>query len=299
MSMSVFKGPLLILLGAVCFSCSGTLQALAPEGISPLSSVAVRSLFGSVFLFAVSFAKGNLKGLGIRDIPWKCLALCAFCLLFAQLFFFVGNQKIGVSVGTVVDIGSTPLWAAVVSWILFRKKPSAFWYVATALSIGGIVLLNLSAESTDINLLWIAAPLAGGFAYACYLIFNPTIPRNFNPELSMAFVLGMDCLILLPLTYFFPIDWAYSSIRGLSVALGLGVVTAGVAFSCVLAGLRQTSPIVAATLGLAEPLGATCWGIFLLQEPSDIFTLSGLGCITVSILLLMYGQKQESTDNRS
>ncbi|WP_354670047.1 EamA family transporter, partial [Turicimonas muris] len=51
-------------------------------------------------------------------------------------------------------------------------------------------------------------------------------------------------------------------------------------------GVRHTKASVASTLGLAEPMGAACWGIFLLHEPYSAWTLLGIGLILVSILVL-------------
>ena len=81
----------------------------------------------------------------------------------------------------------------------------------------------------------------------------------------------------------------------MGMALYLGVVTAALAFSLTLAGLRRTPTAMAATLALVEPLGAACWGIFLLHEPVGGQELAGMGLLFGGVALLALGKKTENT----
>ena len=51
--------------------------------------------------------------------------------------------------------------------------------------------------------------------------------------------------------------------------------------------MKWTSPVVSATLSLGEPMGAACWGIFLLGEDSSIPTIAGIVLILGAIGLLI------------
>ena len=48
---NTLKGSLLVLLSALCFSISGTLQAIAPDEATPFVITEARMLVGSLFLF--------------------------------------------------------------------------------------------------------------------------------------------------------------------------------------------------------------------------------------------------------
>ena len=52
---------------------------------------------------------------------------------------------------------------------------------------------------------------------------------------------------------------------------------------------------LAATLALVEPLGAACWGIFLLHEPVGGQELAGMGLLFGGVALLALGKKTENT----
>ena len=81
----------------------------------------------------------------------------------------------------------------------------------------------------------------------------------------------------------------------MGIALYLGVVTAALAFSLALAGLRRTPTAIAATLALIEPLGAACWGVFFLGEQLNQTQAAGMFLLCVGVLLETLGKKAPSS----
>ncbi len=110
--------------------------------------------------------------------------------------------------------------------------------------------------------------------------------ENASAEVVMMFVMLFVALINLPTLFFFSLDWVFS-LRGAFVALGLGLVTATLAFSFFFSGARATSAAVASTLGMMEPLGAAVWGILLLHEPCGLLVFVGISLILISIFILI------------
>lgn len=113
--------------------------------------------------------------------------------------------------------------------MLFRKKPLLNWYLATALAITGLVLINGSSTS-GINI-YLFFPLLGGFCYAGYVTFSAALPEDVPQEVLMMLIMSASALVLLPVMWFVLFSWTYSSLRGVSVSLGLGIVTGGMAFT--------------------------------------------------------------------
>lgn len=58
---SRLAGPILILLSALCFSVTGTLQALAPAGATPWVIAEVRMVTSAFFLFCGALRPGNFR----------------------------------------------------------------------------------------------------------------------------------------------------------------------------------------------------------------------------------------------
>lgn len=284
------KGPLLILLGSVCFSFSGTFQQFAPSGATPFTITEARMLIGAAGLlfwcllsrkFSVSF--GSMR--------WKYLVLMAVSLLSFQLLFFSSVLKTGVAVGTVVAIGSTPIWTAIIEKTVFNKSPRSVWFIATTIAVVGIILLNLQNFSGQVNILYTFLPLLAGLAYALEIVFAKEAMQGSSSEVCMMIVMALVALFNLPSLFFNELTWAFTS-RGILVCLGLGLVTASMAFALFFGGTKTTPAAVASTLGMAEPLGAALWGITLLHEPCSLTTLSGIVLILLSLILLIKPEKQ-------
>ena len=163
-------GPLFLLVSCLLFSITGTLQQLAPEGHTPVVITEVRMLLGSLTILAWCLLNHRLPS-NWSAVPWKPMLIAVASVLLYQLLFFYSVEEVGVAVGSVVAIATTPLWAAVIAFLLFKKKPSIFWVIATALAIIGVFMINFSggfqSQSADWRLL---LPITAGLCYGVEII---------------------------------------------------------------------------------------------------------------------------------
>lgn len=286
-------GPLCIILGALCFSTTGTVQALAPDGSHPLGIGALRMQIGALALWAWCACRHSLPA-SLRHWQLRWLIPATLGLLGFQVFFFWGVQQAGVAVGTVTAIGFSPVMAAILARIILGERPARIWYPATALALAGLVLLNLGG-SQGASTAALILPLLAGACYGAYFVFSKPLGRVHAPEHIMLLLCAGSGILLLPVHFCTPPLWLLQP-QGLGMALYLGVVTAALAFSLTLAGLRRTPTAMAATLALVEPLGAACWGIFLLHEPVGGQELAGMGLLFGGVALLALGKKTEGTE---
>lgn len=216
-------------------------------------------------------------------------------MLLYQLLFFYSVEEVGVAVGSVVAIATTPLWAAVIAFLLFKKKPSIFWVIATALAIIGVFMINFSggfqSQSADWRLL---LPITAGLCYGVEIIAVGQVVKKIDPEATMLLEMGLVAVLLLPVTFLFPTGWIFTT-RGILVSLGLGVVTAGIAYPCFTYGIKYTSPVVASTLALTEPLMAAALGIFFLHENLSIPMGLGMLSLMASVIVLIFDKPSQSS----
>ena len=178
MSTPFARGPLLILLGALCFSTTGTVQALSPEGATPYVIGALRMLVGGLALLLWCAFRGDLPR--FWHWPMRCVVPSTLALLGFQFFFFRGVLEAGVAVGTVVAIGFSPIVVALLGLIFLHEKPAKAWYPATGLALIGLILLNADAVG-GASFAGMAFPLLAGFSYACYFVFSKPLARNASP----------------------------------------------------------------------------------------------------------------------
>jgi len=288
-------GPLLILGGALCFSTTGFASALVvADGASVLAVGAVRMLIGGAALAAWCAFRGILPERGgwtARDLLPPTLALAAY-----QLLFFKGTNAAGVALGTVMSIGISPIAVAILNWIVNAEKPARAWYPATAVALLGLVLLNWTDGAAD-RLRSLLPSIGAGFAYAVYMVFSKPLLR-FAPETGIMAVCLLCGLCLSPFLFLSPMHWLASG-TGIAVALDLGLVTAALAFTLLLGGLRTTPAPTAATLGLAEPLCAAMLGFLCLHEAVTPQAVAGIACLMGGALILsLWPSSCNSLNNR-
>ena len=278
----IARGPLLIILSGLCFSTTGTTQALSPEGATPFVIGALRLAVGSIALLAWC-AKGKRLP-DLRTWPLGKTLLAALGVLGYQLSFFMALKFTGVAVGTVVGIGATPIIGGAMAWIFLKEKPLKIWYPATAIALVGLGLLTLTGE-ISIKPLGILLALGAAFFYSVYIISGKVLVQGRDADAVMGVLFGIGAVCCLPIFFIYPTAWIATP-KGIIIALHLGVITAAMAYAFYLAGLRTTNTSTAVTLTLVEPLAAASWGIFLLGEPMTLNSVLGIAAMLASTALL-------------
>ena len=282
---ATLRGPLTMLAGVLLFSTNGFWQAVAPDGATPYVIGAARLLIGTVTLglwCLIRYRKIHLIGW-----HWKAVFVYAFCLFLYQVLFFNGVLLIGVAIGTVISIGSTPIFAGLIQAVWYKNKPDGLWYIATLLAIVGLILVNM-VEGTDFAWYAVFLPLLAGLCSAINVMAGQSVSQTHSAEEGMALVMFFSTLLMIPFFILFPTDWLFTSRGALCVGM-LGVVNAGLAFSLQLAGLKNTPTLIASTLTLGEPMGAALIGIFILDEPCTLESVLGIVLIFLSIIILILG----------
>lgn len=285
MSLQSLKAPLAILCGAFCASTSGTAQALAPEGVTPIAIGAIRLLGGGLVLLLWGLISHNIP----RPDGWPKLrvAVSAAGLTGYQLFFFEACKQTGVAISTMVAIGGCPIVVGILGWIVLKEKPVRLWYAGTTLALCGIALLSLAQGSDmQLSLCGLLLALLGACSYAVFLVAIKPVLQHHDPSQIMTVIFLLGGMGLAPLLCAQPLEWILTP-RGALVAADLVTLTTSLSFTLVLYGMKTTSAAVTSTLGLAEPIGAAILGFLVLNEPFSSQTLLGLFCILVSMLLLI------------
>jgi DME family drug/metabolite transporter len=202
-----------------------------------------------------------------------------------QLCFFAAVARTGVAAGTVVAIGSGPVIAGVVSWLVNREVPGWPWAVATVLATTGCALLGLSGGSVTIDPVGILLAVGAGGSYAIYVVASKELVAAQRPEAAMAVVFGLGALLLTPLFFMQDFGWLAEP-RGLAVALHLGIVTTALAYALFAEGLTTTPVATAVTLTLGEPLTATLLGVLVLHESLNGMAMAGVALLLVGLIIL-------------
>ncbi|MFZ4813182.1 MAG: DMT family transporter [Phototrophicaceae bacterium] len=270
-------GTLYILIAATLWGTTGTSQALAPQGVNPLTIGAARILIGGLALIAIALLGGGFR----QRARWSIglVAGAAITTAAYQVLFFGGTRLAGVAVGTLVGIGSAPIFAGILGAVFDRERLSRAWIIATALALVGCSLLVISTQSADdVNLWGVPLALGAGLSYALFTLFNKRLLADHRADEVMAVSFGVGALLLLPTLFFASTGWIFTT-GGLVVVLHLGLIATGLAYVCFGRGLQTVSVATVGTLTLAEPLTAALLGVFVVGERLPV-----LGWVGVAVL---------------
>jgi len=293
-----------VLAAALLFGTTGTSMALGPDDTTPLSVGAVRLVIGGTGLAIIAFvlarrharrAVAPAPRFGIR--PLALMVLTGFCLALYQPLFFLGTERNGVAVGTVVALGSAPILAGLLEWVLTRRVPTTTWMLATALATVGVVMLGFGGEAptagsgggTDpIGLL---ASVGAGATFA--VIANTQrrlLDEGWDP-FTVVGAMGASSAVLSAFVLpFVDLSWLGTT-AGLVMALWLGLATISIAYVMFTWGLGGLTAATAATLTLGEPLTASILGIVVLGERLSALAIVGLVILAAGLALLAWGSR--------
>jgi DME family drug/metabolite transporter len=249
---------------------------------------AVRLAIGGSALLLFAAWQGQLSG--IRQLPRWPTFLGAASIAAYQLCFFAGVALTGVAVGTIVAIGSAPILAGLLSWLVQKKRPQPRWLLATLLAVSGCTLLIASGQSLAVNVGGVFLALGAGAAYAVYALASKALLAEQSPDLVTAVLFSLGALFLLPILFTGNLAWLQTG-SGLIVALHLGLIATALAYILFTRGLQRVPVASAVTLSLAEPLTAATLGIFLLGERLTATGLIGISLIVTGFILMMLAPK--------
>lgn len=274
---------LLGLAAAVLWGTTGTSQSFAPSEVSPLSIGAVRLAIGGTVLLFYAWRQGALAQKSIWFKPGPYIA--AACMASYQLLFFAGVLKTGVALGTMVALGSSPVFAGVISLAYRRENPGRNWMIATMFTVAGCMLLIAGGQQVEVNVMGILMALCAGLSYAIYAAACKDLLAVYRPEAVAASAFFIGGILLSPFLVSLDLSWLAEP-SGAIVALHLGLLTTAVAYVLFSYCLANVALPKAVTLSLAEPLTAAALGMLLLKERLSLISQGGMLLIFAGLLVL-------------
>ncbi|MBO2452511.1 EamA family transporter [Actinomadura barringtoniae] len=278
-----------ILLAACLWGTTGTIRTYVPEA-SNVSIAAVRIVLGGLILLAV--AAGTARGAGLRRLVsarrnWPLLVLGAAAIAVYQTAFFSAAARTGVAVGTVVTLGSGPVFTGLLGLITRQAAFTRRWGLATAGAVAGCAALVGGGQDAGADPVGIGLALLSGFSYAVYATITSTfISRGEEDRAVVGALFGMAAVVLLPVLLAGSPGWTLHG-TGMLIALYLGAVTTTGGYLLFARGLRTTPATTATTLTLAEPAVAAVLGLAVLGEHLGGVALCGLALLAGSLVVLM------------
>jgi len=294
-----------VIAAAALFGTTGTAQALGPDGTSVWVVGTIRIALGALTLWLFARATRQKKAT-INRRTFMLVATGGCGAAIYQPAFFAGVEQCGVAVGTVIALGSGPMFAGFIDRVVRKQQLGTRWYLGTATMLIGVALLVATSRDTtgptQLSVTGVLCALAAGLGYAIYAqTTSSLISLKLSSTTALALQFSVAAVILTP---FMLIDvlssatpsWIWSG-SGTVMLLHLGVLTAGVAYVLYGWGLRSLPVSTAVSITLIEPLTAAGAAFLVLGE--RLSATGGMAAIIVVIGLVVLTVTRHPTSART
>lgn len=279
-----------VLLAAILWGMTGTAQTFLDKGVSPIAVATIRSAIGGGLLLVVAVL---LRKISFRTWSWKWTILAAASIALFQGLFFTSIRLTGVAIGTVVTIGSAPMFSGVLEWLFWKTRPSKIWGIATIMTITGCILLFINSGDRAIHLGGVGLAVCAGLSFAVYTNMSKQLMAQQEALPAVAMTFSICAVLLLPFSISSGFSWL-AEMQNLWTMIFMGVMCTSIAYLLFLSGLQKISSSSAVTLSLAEPLTAAMLGVLLVGEHLSSTSWVGVAMLLGGIVVLtLTGRKNK------
>lgn len=262
-----------MLVAAFFFAIMGVLVKLGAEKFGSAELVFYRSLFGLVFIYALTRFRGHSLKTKLLTTHMK-RAILGFVSLLC--FFYALSE---LPLATAISLNYTsPLFLALSLTIMLHEKPRKVLIAAVLLGFIGVTLLLRPSLHVDEFIAGTIGLLSGAMAGVVY-VHVTQLGRAGEPDWRTVFYFTLVCTlgsaIWMLFTHFTAVAW-----EDLPLLLGLGAV-ATIAQLAMTRAYSTGSPLVVGSLAYSTVLLASLFGILLWNE-----TLSADRWLAVVIIIL-------------
>ena len=271
-----------ILFASVVWGTTGTAATFAPDvSAAAIGAAAMgvgglgQALFALRGIGAARAALGRHRGL---------LLAGGLAVAIYPLAFYGSMRLAGVTVGTVVSLGSAPLLSALIEYLLDGHRLSRRWVIGAALGLLGMALICLAETAHGAALgnsvpLGIALGLLAGLTYALYSwTARRMILRGMRSSVAMGATFGLGGLLLLPVLIAtggpFLASWSNAA-----VGIYMAAVPMFLGYLCFGFGLARVQASLATTLTLLEPVVAAVLAVIVVGERLPPMGWVGVGLV--------------------
>lgn len=289
-NLSSHSGFIAVLIASILWGTTGTAASYAPN-LSPLAIGAI-AMGGGGLLQALLAHKKILDHLPQIKFYYPLLLIGMISVAIYPLAFYSSMRMAGITIGTVVSIGSAPLFTALLEKFFDKKALSLKWFISLIFGVIGVLLLSVGEThshgstqsiSTDQKTIGIILGLIAALTYSLYSwAAKKMIDRGVDSKASMGLIFGFGALILLP-TLFFTGSNLFDESVNLYVVAYMMLIPMFLGYLLFWYALKTISASTATTLTLFEPLVAALFAVLLVGE--QLAPIGWVGMVLIFVCL--------------
>lgn len=281
------QGSLAVLGAAILWGTTGTAAAFAPD-VSPIAIGAVAMGGGGLLQALLAKQAINQDRHKLKE-QWKALLFGALAVAIYPLAFYASMRLAGITIGTVISIGSAPLLSALIEWKFDRATLTKRWLFGSLLGLIGIVLISISEHRSAVGehvVSGIGLGLIAGLTYAFYSwIARKLMQQGIAARASMGAMFGVSNIVLLPVLLLSS-SALLALVQNAMVGLYMAFVPMFLGYVCFGYGLARIRASTAITITLFEPVVAALLAVTLVGERLPLNGWLGVGLIIACLFVV-------------
>ena len=300
-------GLTLAIASAASFGLSGPLaRGLLDVGWSPGAVVLTRIAIASLVIAPVAIRALRGRWGALREHKRLVLLFGALSVAGAQFAYFSAVERMDVAPALLIEYTAP---AAVVVWLWLRRgeRPRLLTVAGAGLAALGLVLvldLLSGADLDPVGVLWALIAMTGA---ASYFLLGASSPANLPPVAlaGTGLVTGTLALGALGAVGILPMEATSASpeYAGTAVAwwlplVGLGVVTAGIAYWTGIAAARRLGSRLASFVALLEVVAGVVFAWLLLDQLPRPLQLVGGVLVIAGVVVVKLGEGPRAARRR-
>ena len=268
------------------FSFIATKNALFEVG--PVVIIFIRQLLGIAFLIIVAVKQKNSFAVNLRDHGWIFILAIIACF---HLWIQVTGLQWTTASNTGWIIGMTPVFMAILSFIVFKEKMSSLQILGITIAFAGLLLLVSKGHFSSLDFIQNKGDLliiGSSITWSIYSMVNKKITFHYSPIMTTLYMFMFVAIIISPFTINTGNINAvmHLSASGWISILFLGIFCSGAAYAIWAQALSEMSASRVGAFLYLEPF-VTLFGAWLLlsEHITALTILSGLVIIGGVILV--------------
>jgi len=249
------------------------LIAFALEGLEPSTITIGRVGLGALTLWGIRLLGSNRTRIDREDYP-RLIALSLLWVAIPFSLFPLAQEHINSAVTGLLN-GAMPIFAAVISIVLFRVAPRGAQLLGIIVGFSGIVLVSVgSAGDESSQLRGILMVLAATLCYGLAVNLAPPLQRKYGAMVLMSSVLGLATLAVIPLGFrdFGENSWELGPIASV---IALGAIGTGAAYWIMSTLVGRVGAIRASFITYLIPVVSLVLGVVIRNDVVEPIALVG------------------------
>ncbi|WP_045393112.1 DMT family transporter [Falsirhodobacter sp. alg1] len=285
------RGVAAILFAAFVWGTTGTAATFAPD-VGALAIGAAAMGIGGLAQ-ALMAAGGILRSRQLLRARWPLLWAGAISVMIYPLAFYASMRMAGVTVGTVISIGSAPLFSALIEYVLDRTGLTRRWAIGAGIGLTGIVMICMAERGFEAGIgsdtsisLGVSLGLIAGLTYALYSwSARKLMMGGLRSSVAMGATFGLGGLLLLPVLLItggpFLASWTNAA-----VGLYMAAIPMFLGYVCFGYGLARVPASMATVITLLEPVVAAILGVLIVGERLPPAGWIGVGMVVGCLMII-------------